>query len=508
MRRPTLRAPADRLVVGLTLSLLALGAQAQQGGAATRVQGQFGSTLVISDDLSTEPGQDRGAVLMLSPGVRMTARSAQLQANVDYSLDAIKSIRVQRGTDELQHRLNASLRYGSGDGFSLGAQASIGRQALSAFGLQRPVGASTASTRENQSEVYRLSVQPTWRMRLGSVANLTLSHSTSASNTKDSLIGDSISQNNSLAVSQANPGRVAWSFNLSDLSSRPKQGRDTSSQHGYLRLSWQPDVDWQFGVNGGYERSDLKGTQREDGGTYGLDMSWRPTPRTTFSLNGDQRVFGRTHALSLDHRFTRASIRFSESRSLNQPGVTAFIGARTNYELLFAQLAAIEPDPARRDQLVRAQLQALGLSPEAIATNGFISSRPSLSRQTLIAGTYQTLRSTWSLSATRGNTTRFGPALDGFDDLADTTSLRTQGLVLSGSYRLTPVAGLSVVLQMQRNRGDRAIQQTEMNSASASWTTRLGEMQHLSATLRHTNFDSPLRPYEENALVLTYNQQF
>lgn len=506
-----MRAPADRLAIAL-LAVAASGAVQAQGSASSaplRVQGQLGSSVVVSDDLSASAGRDRGVLLMLSPGLQLTARGPQLQASVDYSLNAIRGLRVNEQPDELQHSLNARLRFGTGaPGFSLGAQAGIGRQALSAFGVQRPVGSGVTGFDQNQSEVYNLSVLPAWQMRLGEWATMTLSHRTSATNTKRSIVGDSVAQENSLALAQLNPGRLAWSFSVSDSSTRPRKARETRVQYGFLGLQWRPDVDWQLGVTGGYERSDLRQPERQSGATYGLNASWRPTPRTAISLNADDRVFGRTHALSLDHRFARASIRLSESRSLNAPGVTAAIGARTNYELLFAQMAAIEPDPVLRDLLVRAQLQQLGLSPDAIATNGFISSRPTLSRQSLIAGTWQTLRSTWSLSASRNRTTRFGAALDGFDDLAGSSLLLTRGLVLSASYRLTPLSGLSAVLQLQRNSGDRPELATEMKSASLSWTSRLGERQQLSLTLRHTNFESLQQPYEENALVLTYNQQF
>lgn len=504
-----MRALADRWrCVGLLLTVAA-GTAWGQAASPFRMQGRLGTSLVISDNLATGAARDRGALLSVSPGLNMSTRGAQVQGNLDYALTAIAPWRVNDRPDGLQHSLSASLRVAPREsGFSLNAQAGIGRQSQSAFGVQRPGGSGASNTLQNQAEVYSLGLVPSWQTRLGSLATLTLTHRVNATNTRDSLVGDSLTQDNSVLLSGVRRGALGWGLRIADTRNKPRVGRDTRTESAVANLSWQPDVDWQFGLNGGYERSNLQDQQTRDGATYGASASWRPTPRTSLLASTDRRVFGDTHSLSLEHRFTRATLRISESRNISAPGVVGSIGARTHYELLFAQLAAIEPDPDLRDALVRAQLQAQGLDPNGIATNGFISSRPSLTSQRQLSGTWQTVRSTWSLSASRSVSTRFGTALDGFDDFADSSRLTSSAASLSASYRLTPVAGLSAVLQWQRNEGDRADQRTELQSATLSWNTRLGQRQQLSAALRHSNFDSLQQPYEENALVLTFNQQF
>lgn len=499
--------PADRLLVGLLLGTLAATATAQQ--QATRLQMRLASSLLVSDDLNAEPGKDGGVLLNLAPGLSLVSRGAELRGSLDYSLGLVKAWRTERRPDSLQHSLNAQMQYAQqSGGFGLDARAGVGSQSRSAFGPQRPSGGGQLRLDDNQNEVYTLSLTPSWRSRIGSWATAGVTHQVQVNRVRDSDVGDASTQSTSVDLGSAQRGPWGWGLRYNDSRTNARRSRDTRTQSATASLSWRPDIDWDFGANAGKQRSNLQTQSRRDGSTYGLSASWRPTPRSSLAAKADRNVFGNTHNLSLQHRFSRASVRLSESRSVQSPGVGGAVAAFTHYELLFAQLAAIEPDPLLRDLLVRAQLQQLGLDPNAVAITGFLSSRPSLSRQQLLGLTWQTQRSNWALNLSRSESERFGLAFEGFDDFAESRVLVSEGAGFSVSYRLTPIAGLSAALQWQRNRGDLASQRTEQRSGNLSWNTRLGPSQQLSLSLRHTQFESPQRGYEENSLLLSYQQQF
>ena len=134
--------------------------------------------------------------------------------------------------------------------------------------------------------------------------------------------------------------------------------------------------------------------------------------------------------------------------------------------------------------------------------------RAALTQLTALSTTVQTQRSTWTLAASQSRSTSFSPTLDGFDDFARSRLIRLRSLSLTGSYRLTPVSSASASWSLQRNEGDTAALRTELQSLVFTWSTRLARNQQLSLNARHTEFDSPLQPYDENAVVLSYQIQF
>lgn len=503
-----MRVPASRALV---LTLLAAGSAWAQAEAPLRLQARLGAGLTVSDQIDVLPGgSDGGAVFTLSPGFRLSTGGAQLRGHFDYGLDLLAPWRIERRPDEVQQTLRAGLEFRPQDsGFSLSSDARIGQQVQSAFGAQRGSDGSLSTSRDNRAEVYGLSVAPSFKMRLGSLAELSLSHRVAATNTKGSAVGDSIARSSGLQLAPTERGSLGWALRLSSSETRPKQSRRTRTHSAQASLRWSPDIDWELGVGAGRERSNLRGSTDETGTTYSAQLSWRPGPRTRLAVSGDQRVFARTYNLSFDHRFSRATLRASESRMLTEPGVVGSGAARTFYDLLFAQLASVEPDPTLREALVLSQLQQLGLSPDAVATSGFISGRPSLTRQSLIAGTWKASRSVWSLTASRSRSQRFGGPLDGLiDDFSTSSLLDTLGATFNMSYRLTPAAGLNFGLRWQRNDGDRASLRTELRSATLGWSSQLGPRQQVGVNLRHSVFDSLIRPYDENALVLSFQHQF
>lgn len=496
----------------LLLLLVALGISPAwgQAGPASALQARIGTSLQVSDNLSAQQEvKDRGALVAVTPGFSYARRTAAVQASVDYALSLSAPWRVADQPDSVQHQLSARARFSpQGSGLALDGSATIGQQSLSAFGLQRPAGIGAFAGTENQREVYALSLSPSWQTRVGNVANFVVTHRSSITNTKDSLVGDATTQESTVALNGLNRGAFGWGLRGSRSTIKPKSGLRGLTESALAFLTWSPDADWQVSVNAGKERSNLRQSGRESGPGAGVGLTWTPSPRTQLQAQVDDRAFGRTHRLALNHRRARANFSLSESRTLSEPGAFGSIGQRTHYELLFAQLASVEPDPLRRDQLVRQQLMALGLDPNGVATSGLISSRPALTRQQVFSGAWNTARSTWSVALSRSDSRRFGPAVQGFEDFAQSDQVLLTSANLSAGYRVSALSSLNLTVQVQRNEGDTDSLRSDVQSGVLTWTTRIDRRQQFTASLRHSESETAQRILNENALVLSYQYQF
>lgn len=505
--------PSTGAADGLGAGLPGVGAGTASGAGAARPSNSLlwraTSTVYVSDNIGNNDstqGKDAGALLRVGPGVAWQRSTAGLQASVDYSLFAQRYVKSPQIGSDLQHALRAGLRADLlPNRLSVEAQASISQQNRSAFEVQQAAGNFGNA---NSNEVASLGLAPRWRSRLGGDVELEASHQMTATRVKDSVTGDGLSQTTSVGVRNATRQRLGWSSQLVRQVNAPKASRRTESVQARLGLNWVPDVDWSASAFAGQERSDFASQSQTSGAIYGATLNWNPSPRTRATLGGEHRVFANLYTASVDHRFSRAAIRLSDSRSVNQPGLVGGLNNASNYDLLFAQLAGQEPDVIRRDALVRSTLQSQGLDPNARAANGFLAGQATVARQQQLAMAYQFVRTTFGAALSRTRTSRLDPASTAVDDLSNSAFVNTQAVALNAGYRLTPQSALSLTGSWQENKGDSSGLRTELRSLSLTWSARLGQRTQLQLTARHNDFASTLRPYVENAVLGTLQQQF
>lgn len=519
------RAAPRKVVVGALLLAApwatAWAQASEQGNGPRSFSASLGASLLVSDNLDTAAGtqnRDGGVIATLTPGLNYRRDREGLRLSADYQLSLRESWRVVRGPKSVTNQLRSALQWAnSTESLRLDASASVGQQNASAFGTQRADDRSLGLG--SQGELYQLSLAPSMALRFGTAARFELSHRASVSNARNSILGDSRSSQTDAAL-RSGGGMLSTGLVLQSSRTLPKQGQSNRTDRALAELSWRPDVDWQLGAQGGGERSNLSGfgglgsspvaSQRlRSGVTYGGSALWSPSPRTRLSVQGDHRVFGNTYSWSAEHRMAQSSLRVSQSRSVNLPGAVGG-GGLTNYDLLFTQLASIQPDPVLRDALVRQLLAQQGLSPDGLVNTGFLSNRSSVSQTTSVGATWRTLRSTWLASASRAHSRPLGalPAGAPQDDFARSSEVLQHSASLSVGYRLTPESSLNAAVQWLKSQGNRADLMTDLRSLTLGWSTRLGRQQSLNLNLRHAAFESTLRPYDENAIQLSFLQQF
>jgi len=203
----------------------------------------------------------------------------------------------------------------------------------------------------------------------------------------------------------------------------------------------------------------------------------------------------------------RSTWRVSDTQSVSQGNQNGVTGTGTIYELLFLQYSGVEPDPVKRDLLVRKELQDRGLSADAIIGYGFLASSPTTLRRQELSFTLQGQRTTLTSSLTQSRSQKLGSASTGGGDLDQTSEVVQRGLSMSLAHRLTPSSSATLSLSRMESRGDDGALSTTMDSIVANWTGRLGIRTSVSLGARYTRFDSAT-PYRENAIFANLVQQF
>lgn len=516
------RRRAEPRCLAFALATVAVAAHAQQGdapaqaGRGMNVQPRVSLMQTWTDNLRLDDqNKDAALITTLSPGIRVSSNTARLRGSLDYSLHGIAYLKSDQAS-HVQNALTASLQSELIDQtLFVDARANIGQQNASAFGRQSPPTLGSQGTvsnlvNENQRETASLTVSPSLRGQLAGVATYELRGDFTRTDARGSEVGDSRATGASLRISQARPGVLSWWLQASSQRTRSGASANASgtnrNQTFRLGLNFRPDPDWAFSANAGRERSDYLGNGTNNGPTAGVTADWTPTPRTRVGANFQRHEFGDSHGLTFEHRMARSVWRLSDTQTVTLGNTGAMGGSRTNYDQFFLLFASIEPDPVKRDALVRSYLQSQGLSPDTPAAGGFLSTGPSQLRNQMLSFTLQGVRSTLSAQVSRSITSRLGNNVNQ-GDLANTSRIEQRSYSLSASHQLTPISGISLVASRQETTGELSSQSAQLSSLVANWNSRLGAWLSVQLGARHSRFEG-VTPYTENAVYANLTQQF
>jgi len=505
----------------LALAIFAVAAHAQQDSATgagqsggSSIRPRIGVSLTWTDNLKlSETEKDAALITTVSPGLSMVSNSGSVRGSLDYSLNGIAYLKSSQGS-QLQNSLTANGQAEIIPGtFYVDAQANIGQQSQSAFGLQATPtlgsqGAVATLGNPNQHESGTLNASPSLRGQLGGFASFDLRGNFSITEVRGSSLGDSRGTGATLRVAQLAPGALGWYATASTQRVRPDAAPSNSSSSMIAGLNYRPDPDWSFSGNAGRERNDYLsgGGNSQQGFTGGVSAQWTPTPRTRVNADWQRHQYGNSHGLTLEHRMAHAVVSLSDMRNVMLGNTGATGGVRTVYDLYFLMYASVEPDPIKRDALVRALLLSQGLSPDAPLSLGFLSSGPSELRNQMLSFALQGVRTNLTATVARAVTTRLGDNLNQ-GDLATNARIEQRSYTLSGSYQLTPVSSLSLTGSRQQSIGDPGTPGARITSLALNWTGRLGARISLQLGSRHSRFEG-VTSYAENAVYANLTQQF
>ena len=484
-------------------------AWAQEGGSrALSIESGVSISETLTDNAHlTSTDKSAEAITQLTATLRVRSRSGRVRGSLDYALTGYVYAK-DSGSSSTQNALNATVRADLVENWLwIDGGAQISQQAVSAFGTQSLTPGLVSG---NRSEVRSLQVSPNLRGTLSGVVNYHASLLYGLTRTDAAgALGNTDTSSGSLSLSSARGGVFGWSATASRQHSNYAASRSTEVDTAQVSLSYLALPELRTTATAGREWTDHTTQQKTGNATWGVGATWSPSARTTLNAQFDHRFFGNGYQLAFEHRFPLSAIRLSSLRNVSNSSSQAPGGAfATAYDLFFSQFASIEPDPVKRDDRVRAFLQANGIIPSTLVAPGFLAGAASLQQLTQLSYSLQGARSTLTASASVSNTRRLDTLATGQDDLSQSDVVRQRSLGLTLGHRLTPVMGVSLDLSRQASSGSTSSQANVLKSIRLGLTTTLGRRSTASLSARHVQFDSTTQPYTENAVVATFGLTF
>jgi uncharacterized protein (PEP-CTERM system associated) len=500
------------LPVAGAVAVLCSGAHAQEAaGRSITFEPSVTLLQTFTDNIDlVESGGRSESITEIRPGFRVVSRSGRVQGSIDYSLGALIHAR-DSNRNSLQNALGAAVtaelieRHVFVD-----ASATVSQQTISAFGTQT---GNTGFVNDNRTEVATFSLAPSFRGRLGDWADFKAQGSWSSTNAASTDLGDGSALDASVSLSGAQ-GRFGWGLNSVVQRSEYAAGDQNTSDATFANLSFAPLTELQLSLRAGFEGEELTTGQRYTSEFWGWGVSWQPGERTALSLQSDQRYFGRSHNFSFQHRMARSIWTYTDSRGLQDGGFGGDIlngnpsRPVSNFDLYFAQFASIEPDPVKREVLVRAFLQATGIDPNAAAGGGFLTTGPTVQRSQNLSVGLVGVRNTITLSGFRNETERVNSSNAAGGDLTNVGRVRQAGFSLGASHRLTPVDSLTLSASRLRTLDEVTQPGSELDAINLFWSGQVGYRTNASAGIRHTAFDSATAPYKESSVFGSISMRF
>lgn len=487
---------------------MAAGALAQSGtpARAWSVQPSASVTQTFTDNYSLS-GIDASsdAITRLTAGVQVGANAGLVRGYLDYSLSWLAYARHnERNTYQniLGTAFTADLVPGR---MRVDVQGGISRSAISAFSAQPT---QDGGAQANSTELRRLRVAPSIVGPLAPGLRYSGNLVLEASDARDSIVGDSTSATLGLHVEPVVRGVLGWSVDGSLLRSDFKAGRATANDRLYGTARWRIDsLDTELTGSSGIEYSDMSSATRQRFTNWGLGAAWTPSPRTTVAAQYDNRFFGPSRQLSLDHRTALTSWHVSKSRGLSTSGGQGDVGGRgTAFALLYAQFASVLPDPSQRTDFVNAYLRSQGISPTA--ESGFLRSSVLVQDREEVSMAYRAARSTAILTWSRTRSARLTGQVGPGDDLASSDEVVLQGFSLDLSHRLTPESTVGVLLSRQHGSGSNVGQNNLQRRLGVRYALRPTANSNVNVGFSRTLAESLPLPYHETALVITLGYRF
>lgn len=490
----------QRLTALLSLLLAAVpAAWAQDGG--TRVSASVGASVSHVETRRERRGDEADTVLELRPGVDVSSRSGRLRGVLRYSLGLVQHTASSRDP-EAQHSLAAELTAEAVDNFAfVDASASIARRAVSAYGVQAEP--NSPQDDGNQTDVARVSVRPHIRGVLGGVVSYNVGAQAAATRTRKSALGDVDESGATVALGSARGGMLGWGLHATRQRTKFLTGRATVDERVTASLNLRPDVDWVLTIRGGQESTDVASLDKRRYDNWGAGLRWTPSPRTLLSADIDERYFGRSWALVLEHRFALSALRLTSTRGASSSGNAG--GAITVYDLLDDRYKSVQPDPVLRDLFVLSILQSLGITDRNTRVpGGSLSNAVSLQRRTDLGWTYTGARLTLALLAFASDT----EILDTLAPQLGDGPVSQRGLLATAAWRLSPTAAANVTLSQLWTASNRLRGGTHLTSLAVAVSERVGVRTTASVSARHSQQGGGPDPYQEAAVGVTLNHRF
>lgn len=457
-------------------------------------------TLTSNVGLSAVNAQ-REQITEAAPGVLVQANSSDAKVFFDYRLRALAYAQNSR-SDTVRHALNTFGNLQLVDDFLfVDFSGEVAQQTISAFETQV---ANDVISNPNRTETSSFRLSPYVHGRFLGKSEYEFRHVEATTFSKSNRVSDIRTKETSAVLKDIVLTTFAWSINANQRQDEFDNGGTHESERARAMLAYRHGPELQLSANAGREANNYASPDKAGFSTSGYDVRWTPGPRTELFIGNEKRFFGNAQSLTLSHRTPKTVWRYGESKDISVlPNQFSTVGLGNIYDLLFSQMASIQPEPALRSQAVIEYLQARGIPAETPVTAGFLSSRVMLQKQRNFSVVLTGVRSTLTLLARESESQALTNAISAAaDDFSSSSTIRLRGLSAIFSHRLTPFTTLTVGGQREQNIATGGtFRQTTLRSADLSISTRMTDRISGSLAYQRNRFESSVTSYRENVVV-------
>ena len=330
-------------------------------------------------------------ITQVSPGITVLNRSRRLTVDATAQVHAFAFLHGDDRRDladpdvigqnvdtaNTQRSYRGSLRGElARDLFYLDASASRGQQSVSPFG---PRAGNDLYSNRNRAEIDTWSISPYLTHRFGSAAQGMLRYTRDSVGGGDALGyrgtgGDSI-----LASLTSGTGfrTVGWGVNYTRQELGGAEYGDSSNESLSTNLRYIVSQRLSLLANAGYDRYEYEGLGDGDqGANWSLGFAWSPSLRTNLQMTLGRHFYGTTGTLSAVHRSRSTSWNISYDDVVTTSRQQFLLPSTIDTAgLLDSMFATAYPDPAERQRVVAAYIQANGLPPSLADSVNYLSNR-------------------------------------------------------------------------------------------------------------------------------------
>ena len=278
-----------------------------------------------------------------------------------------------------------------------------------------------------------------------------------------------------------------------------------------VTLNYGIGSEWTLGVHAGRERTSFV---TEDGrrDLYGVDVRWRPSPRTLFSVLQEHRFFGSAWRAAFEHRTPQFALSMVSARALDTTPQSVFdLPATDNVAALIdAAFTTRYPDPIERARIVQDFIARQGLPPSTLQPISLRAQR--LSLVTLHSATVTLIGTRNSVSLT-GYKTRTEDAIDTGPFALGTAATNNDqyGAAIALSHRLSPTMSLIASADWSRIRALEAVggERSTQRTARVRLNVETGRKTTAYAGARYRDLDSnTVESGREGAIFVGLDHRF
>ncbi|WP_051080532.1 TIGR03016 family PEP-CTERM system-associated outer membrane protein [Thioalkalivibrio sp. ALJT] len=453
----------------------------------------------LTDNATLAPRGQASSDLILSvrPGISLRQQGPSMETRVDYSLNARRFVSTSR-EDRTTHFLRASNDWEIvPNTFFLQTRASRTEDAASLLG---PVGIGSSTPRANLQESTRYSISPLLRTRFGSFANQQIRYTYDEIRYHRSQRPNNDSHRVEYTLdSGAAFNRPFWQLAAFYEQENFEDGLEGEFGEVSATLGYRFGRSLRLFGTAGREFNDFATTREDDDGSFWeVGAGWAPTRVTSIDARYGDRFFGKTRALSVEHRSRRSTYRLSYNEGIGSTRQRR--GAQ--FDALADELGTTVDDLFDQFTLdeIAFLLAVSGLTEEALVEDFFFS-------QSLRgAWRYNTGRSVFGVTAFR--TQRESETRSGLGLFQDNN--RRTGVNASWDWQYGPLTTLDL------SAGYTRTQFLGSDREDDRWNLRIGFAQELSPDLRfrlvyrhqRRDSDSAANEFRENSIIATLTKEF